>query len=235
MENKTSVLQELHTYLLRIRSVTEEIQEGPKQLKRLEARVAAAEKALADHQTLIKTTKVAIHDREVSVQASRDKIKKHKRDLEGISSKKEYDALNVEIASLEKRASDFDDEGLALLTKVEELTAKTPALEQAIAQVQAVHAKAKAELEKHLPAWKTRLEEAKSLAAERTVLIPPEWRKLFIHIENCEGADSLASMNGKSCSACYTAVTAQQFSMISQGKIEACKSCGKLLYQTNEG
>ena len=227
MESHTSVLQDLHTYLLRIRSVTEEIDDSPRQMKRLQTRVATTEKALADHLASIKSTKVAIHEREVSVKANSDKIKKHKKDLDGISSKKEFDALNVEIASLEKRNSDLEDEGIALLTKVEELTAQTPQFELNIAQAKAILSKAVAEQDAQLPAWKQRLAEAKELATEKVKHIPADWQKKFAHLENCEGADALASLNGRSCSACYTDVTANQLSMITQGKNEARKSCRK--------
>ncbi len=230
MEQHTSVLQEIHTYLLRIRSVSEELDEGPRRSKRLQVRVASVEKALADHQAKIKSLKVGINDREVSLKANAEQIKKYKRDLNGITSKKEFDALNIEIAGLEKRNSDLEDEGLQMMTQVEEATAKVPELEKAIAQAKADHAKAEKEHKALLPSWQSRLDEAKKQFAEKKMLIPEEWRKIFDRQELNEGADALAALSGRSCSACYTDVTAQQVTMISSGKVEACKNCGKLLY-----
>lgn len=230
MEQQKSVLEEIHTYLLRIRTVTEELDEGPRRLKRLQAKVTAAEKALADHHTKIKSMKVSINDKEVSLKANTEQIKKYKKDLNAITSKKEFDALNIEIAGLEKRNGDLEDEGLQLMTQVEEETAKVPALEQAIVDAKSVLAKADGEYQGQLPAWKNRLEEAKQLFGQKKVLIPDEWRKVFDRHELTEAADVLAALSGRSCSACYTEVTAQQVAMITTGKIEACKSCGKLLY-----
>lgn len=230
MEQQPLILHELHTYLLRIRSVTEELEEGPRRLKRLKMKVAAAEKGLADQQAAIKATKVGIHEREVSLKANTEKVKKHKRDLDTISSKKEFDALNVEIASLEKRNGDLEDETLQMMTQVEESTAKIPEFEQAIAKAKADYAKVEAEYQAQLPAWQARLAEAKQVAAEKTAQIPEDWKAAFTKLESNEGADSLAGLNGRSCSACYTEVTAQQLAMITNGRVEACKSCGKLLY-----
>src|SRR4029079_6062370 len=132
MDDFNPVLRDLHTYLLRIHTISEELEEGPRRLKRLQNKVTTAEKALADHHAALKAVKVAINDREVSVKANAEKIKKHKRDLDGITSKKEYDALNVEVAALQSRDTALEDETFAFMTQVEELTAKIPEFEAAV-------------------------------------------------------------------------------------------------------
>lgn len=232
MDNYSVLLQELHTYLLRIQSVNEELEEGPRRLKRLQNKTTTAEKAHADHLTAIKTLKVTINDREVSLKANTDKIKKHKRDLEGNVSKKEFDALNVEIASLEKRNSDLEDEGLELMAKLEELNGKTAEFEAGIAKAKAEHAKVDAEYQNQLPAWQSRLQEAVGIVKEKVALIPEDFTKIYKRLETNEGADALAAISGKSCSSCNMAVTNQQFAMLTSGKIEICKSCSKMLYLT---
>lgn len=232
MDNYSVLLQDLHTYLLRIQSVNEELEEGPRRLKRLQNKVTTVEKAHADHLAAIKTVKVTINDREVSLKANTDKIKKHKRDLEGNVSKKEFDALNVEIASLEKRNSDLEDEGLGLMAKLEELNGKTAEFEAGIAKAKAEHAKADAEYQNQLPVWQSRLKEATAVVKEKAALIPEEFGKVYQRLVTTEGADALAAINGKSCSACNMAVTSQQFAMLTSGRIEICKSCSKMLYLT---
>lgn len=230
MEQHPSVLQDLHTYMLRVRSVTEELEEGPRRLKRLQSRVAATEKTLAEFLTSIKTTKVGIHEREVSMKANNEKIKKHKKDLNGITSKKEFDALNVEIASLEKRNSDLEDEALHMMSVVEEKTAKIPEFEQSVARAKEEYAQTEAEHQKQLPSWQTRLSEAKQLVADRMKQLPEDWIKAIVRLETTEGPDALASLTGRACSACYTDVTAQQIAVITSGMIQSCKNCGKFLY-----
>lgn len=230
MEHFTAALQTIHTHLLRIRAVTEELEDGPRRVKRSQQKVAAAEKAFSDHQQAIKTLKVNIQDRDVSLKANTEKIKKYKRDLDGISSKKEYDALNIEIATLEKRNSDLEEEALGMMTQVEEMTARIPVFEQAIAKAKEDLARVDADYQSQLPAWKTRLEEAKVVVAQHIELLPPDWKKILNRQVQSEGADGLAAMNGKTCSACNMDVTAQQYAMLVSGKIESCKSCGKILY-----
>ncbi|MFO0816229.1 MAG: hypothetical protein U0796_23670 [Gemmatales bacterium] len=230
MDNYTTLLTDLHTYLLRIRSTMEELDEAPKRLKRNQNKIAAAEKALADHQNAIKLIKVAMNDRDVSLKANSARIEKCKRDLNNIMSKKESDALTVEIASLEKKNNDLADEGLALMTQAEEMTARIPTFEQAIVKARADLAAAETEQQQQLPAWNARLAEAKALVAEKISQLPPEWLKIFKRVELHEGADALSPLNGRSCAACYTEVTAQQYAMIQSGQLEACKNCSKLLY-----
>ncbi|HMO37288.1 MAG TPA: hypothetical protein PKA06_14715, partial [Gemmatales bacterium] len=91
-----------------------------------------------------------IQDREVSLKANTEKIKKHKRDLEGNISKKEYDALHIEVASLEKRNSDLEDEGLALMTQAEELQNKTGEFEAAIQKAKSEFARVQTEYQEQL-------------------------------------------------------------------------------------
>lgn len=230
MDDYNPVLRELHTYLLRIRSVSEELEDSPRRLKRLQNKTTAAEKALADHLAALKALKVGIHDREVSVKANAEKVKKHKRDLDTISSKKEYDALNVEVAALQKRNTGLEDETFGLMTQVEELSGKVPEFEAAVAKAKDEYAKSEAEQRAQAPAWQARLDEAKRAVEEKISQLPEDFIPTFRRLEQSEGADALAPLNGRSCSACYTEVTAQQFTMIKSGRINPCKNCGKILY-----
>lgn len=230
MDHYTQLLRDLHTYLLRIRSVTEELQEGPQRLRRLQNKINQAEKSLADHLARLKALKVKIHENEVSLKANLDKLKKHRKDLDHSAAKKEFDALNVEIAALEKRNSDLEDETLQMMGKSEELAVKTPDFEQAVANAKQEHSLAQTDQQAHLKALQDRLEEAKKLAAEKAALLPDEFKKEYRRVELTEGSDTLAPLNGKSCSACYTDVTSQQFTIIKSGKISACKTCARLLY-----
>jgi hypothetical protein len=136
----------------------------------------------------------------------------------------------VEIAALEKRNSDLEDETLQLMANLEELAAKTPEFESVVAKAKAEHASAQKDQQEHLAGLQTRLAEAKQLVEEKRALLPEDWLKPFQRLELTEGAEALASLNGRSCSACYTEVTAQQFALINSGRINACKTCGRLLY-----
>jgi uncharacterized protein len=234
MDDFNPVLRDLHTYLIRIRSVTEELEAGPSRAKRLQTKIAAAEKALADHLAAIKMLKVNINDREVSVKANTDKLNKHKRDLNGITSKKEFDALNVEIASLQTRNVGLEDDAFAMMTQVEEMTAKIPDFEAAVAKAKADAAAVNAEYQAQLPAWQARLDEARKIVAEKLALLPGEWVRAYRRLAESDEADALTPLTGRSCSACYTEVTAQQFTMIRSGRINTCKNCGKILYLSSE-
>ena len=107
--------------------------------------------------------------KEVSLKANAEQIKKYKKDLNAITSKKEFDALNIEIAGLEKRNGDLEDEGLQLMTLVEEAAAKIPTFEQAIKDIAKISTRLLRSLET-TAAPKNREEEAakaKARAAER--------------------------------------------------------------------
>jgi len=230
MDDYNPALRNLHTNLLRIRTVTEELEGCPRQLKRLQQKTAAAEKALSDHLAAIKALKVAIHDREVSVRANAEKIKKHKRDLDSITSKKEFDALNVEVAALQTRNTGLEDETFTMMTRVEELNARSSEFEAAVTKAKEDYARTEAEHQAQSPSLLARLEEAKRFVETKINLLPADFIPTFRRLEHSEGADALAPLSGRSCSSCYTEVTAQQYTMSRSGRISTCKNCGKILY-----
>jgi predicted nucleic acid-binding Zn-ribbon protein len=45
-----------------------------------------------------------------------------------------------------------------------------------------------------------------------------------------KGDDALAAVTGRSCSACYTEITAQNYNELVREQFVPCKSCGRILY-----
>jgi predicted nucleic acid-binding Zn-ribbon protein len=44
------------------------------------------------------------------------------------------------------------------------------------------------------------------------------------------GADALAAVQNRTCSSCYTEITAQQYNELLQQQVVLCKACGRILY-----
>jgi predicted nucleic acid-binding Zn-ribbon protein len=44
------------------------------------------------------------------------------------------------------------------------------------------------------------------------------------------GADAMAAVENRTCTACYTEITAQNYHELILGQLVVCKSCGRILY-----
>jgi predicted nucleic acid-binding Zn-ribbon protein len=64
--------------------------------------------------------------------------------------------------------------------------------------------------------------------------IPADLRGQYNRIIGAKGHDGLAAVRGRTCSACYTEITVQNYTDLTQGHYVLCKSCGRILYLPEE-
>jgi len=230
MPGPAVVMREIHRLRKLARDLQEQLERGPRQLKAQQAKVTRQETLLREEQDAIKKLKVATHEKEVSLKTTHSQITKHQKQLAEAASKKEYDALQNEIAVDKQRTAQLEDEILAALTEGEERAAKVPELEKSVRQAkeEAVAfekgtAERNAGLSAHLAETQAKLKEVEAN-------VPADVRILFNRISTAMGADSFASVQNRTCAACHTGLTAQQYTDLQQEVFIVCKSCGRILY-----
>src|SRR5260370_26550970 len=106
----------------------------PRRVKGEQTRGANREQALREGQEAVKHLKVTASDKEKVLKSEHDKIARFEKQINDVSSKKEYDALQLEIAHAKGECSRLEDEILAALTEGEERTAQLPDAEKAVKQ-----------------------------------------------------------------------------------------------------
>src|SRR5258708_25645106 len=114
------ILRELHRHLKHAADLHTRIIQMPKTLQAQQTRVRKQEEILHNAQDAIKKLKVTIHDKESQIKTRRQQIAKYEKQREEITSKKEYDALKHEIASVETAISQLEDEILAAMEETEQ-------------------------------------------------------------------------------------------------------------------
>jgi predicted nucleic acid-binding Zn-ribbon protein len=55
-------------------------------------------------------------------------------------------------------------------------------------------------------------------------------REEYQRLVRARGEDALAPVQGRTCAACYTEITSQQFQDLMPGQLALCKSCARILY-----
>lgn len=230
MPGPAVIFRELHRLRRFARDLQEQIDRIPRQLKIQKAKVEHQEKVQREAQDGLKKLKVAIHEKEVTLKTTHSQIAKHEKQREKAESKKEYDALQVEIAAERDAFRRLEEEILEGMAATEDQTAQLPELEKAVQQAKREYA----DFEKGVGARQadltTQLNDAEAQLKTIEATLPPEVMGPYQRVLAAKGADSLAVVKDRVCSACYTEITAQQNNNLHAEHFVLCKSCGRILY-----
>ncbi len=230
MSGPADLFREIHRLRRFAHDLQEQIDRVPRQLKAHQAKVTRQEEALRAGQDGIKRLKVTAHEKEVSLKGTHQQITKHQQQLNKAESKKEYDALQTEIKQEREKCRQLEDEILQAMTEGEEQTAKLPELEKAVKQAKEELARYEQSSAERLVGLRTQLAEAQQQLAEAEAQIPGDFRGQYNRIVNAMGPEALAAVRNRTCSACHTEITAQNYNDVLTGQFVQCKSCGRILY-----
>ena len=74
------------------------------------------------------------------------------------------------------------------------------------------------------------LAQAQKQLQEVEATLPEDVRPQYQRQVALRGEDALAPVQGRTCVACYTDITAQNFNELLMEQFVVCKSCGRILY-----
>jgi predicted nucleic acid-binding Zn-ribbon protein len=230
MAGPAAILREIHRLRRHAKDLQLEIERAPRLVKAQQGRVSSQEDALRDAQDKLKKLKVTYHEKELELKTTLQHIDKHERQLNEAGSKKEYDALKVEIASDKKKCQQLEDEILNSLTQTDEVTAQLPELEQARTRARVDYADYEKSSAERVTSLSQRLEETIKAIGDVEASLPGDMRSQYNRLITARGEDALAAVQNQTCMACYTEITAQNSNDLSLGQFVCCKSCGRALY-----
>jgi predicted nucleic acid-binding Zn-ribbon protein len=225
-----SALREIHRLRRHVKQLQEEIDRAPRQIKAQEAKVSRHEEVFKEAQETLKKLKVSVHEKEVSLKTTHAQIAKHKKQLNEAAGKKEYDALQAEIAADQKVLQRLEDEILTGMGDTEDRTAQLPQLEGNVKKAKEECAEFQRGAGDRLASLKEQLQHARDQLKEVEASIPSDLRPQFDRITAAKGEDALSLVANRTCSSCYTGITAQNFNDLKNGLFVLCKSCGRILY-----
>jgi predicted nucleic acid-binding Zn-ribbon protein len=224
------IFREIHRLRRNVKDLSAKIDQGPKQVKTQQAAVALAEEKFKKAQDELKHLKVNAHEKEVSLRATSDQIKKYEGQLAGIISKKEYDAIKNEVATCQNLVSKLEDEILALLSDIEQRQAKLPEQEKSLTQLKAQAAQFERDHGARMADFTRQRDEVLKKLVEAEAGLADDVKPQYERLVNAKGEDAMSTVENKVCVACYTEITAQSYNDLMGGKFLLCKSCGRILY-----
>jgi predicted nucleic acid-binding Zn-ribbon protein len=230
MAGPAAILRELHRLRRHAKDLQTEIERGPRTLKAHEGKVARQEDLVREAHEEVKRLKLATHDKELSLKTRQEQIAKHERQRNEVTSKKEYDALQAEIDSDKRACVRLEDEILDAMAATEAKVAQLPEVERSVQRAKEEAARTAGEIQARRNALAGQLKDVELQLGEVEATLPDEVRATYRRLLAARGEDALAPVQGRTCVACYTDITAQNYNELAQGQFVVCKSCGRILY-----
>lgn len=230
MIGPAATLREAHRLRRHAKDLQAEIDRGPRLLKAQQTRIAKQEEILHQGHETLKKLKVKLHDKEVTLKTAEQQVAKYEQQRNQATSKKEYDAFQAEIGSTKKQIQKMEDDILEVMGEVEEKTAQLPELEKAVKQAKEELVQFDKSNQARAVGLTEQFRQAQKELAEVEASLPEEVRVHYLRQVAARGEDALSAVQGRTCQACYTEITAQSYNELMQGMYVPCKSCGRILY-----
>ncbi len=174
-------------------------------------------------------------DTELKQRGYDEMIKKFEKQLFGgsVTSSREVESIQKEIAMLKRQRDALDDRLLELMDEVppaqaliESLAAEVATAKQSLSEKRQLAVVEKGKIEAAYKAVVAKREEAKRL-------VPPGLLNRYDSIsKRHEGVGMAEVVKGKSCGACGTLLPARTIQGALEGTIITCESCHRILYYT---
>jgi predicted nucleic acid-binding Zn-ribbon protein len=230
MVGPAEIFRDIHRLRRFAQGLKAEIERGPRMLKAQQNKITAREQALHQGQEAIKKLKVGISEKELEIKAVQQQIGKYEQQRNQATSKKEYDAFTHEIEDCRRKCQKVEDQILELMLEIDQKTAEVPELEKAIKQAKEERAKFEQEHQGRVVGLREQLKQAQQDLAAAEAQLQPDVTALYRRLVSAMGEDALSSAPNRSCTACNTEITAQQYNELRLATFVQCKSCGRILY-----
>jgi len=230
MAGPAGVLRDIHRLHRRARELEDDLRRGPQAIQARHARATNREDAVREAHETLKRLKVASHDKEVTLRTKMQQIAKHEKQLNESGSKKEYDALQHELAEEKKSCASLENEILDGMEEIETLTARLPELKEAVERAQEEAGQFERESQSRHAGLSDQLSQVHKELEVLEAKLPEEVRPLYDRLTAARGDDALSVVHGRTCEACYTEITHQNYNELLQERFVVCKACGRILY-----
>ena len=235
MTEELQTLWALHELDERLVHILDTLKRHPEERKAAESALAAERSRLAAHHQRITDVRTARRRVEQDIEALAVEEKRLQSQLPMIKKNDEYQAMMREITDRKRRQSDLETDVLVKMDEEQALLSVQPAIEKALAEVQAV---ADARL-KTIAAEEERARgDAAGIESQRAGLVPklpPATRSRYERIRDSRGGRAVVPIVKGACGGCFRGQAPQVMQEARRGdRVLLCDGCGRMLIQPPE-
>jgi hypothetical protein len=215
---------------LKIRAMEKELADIPARKQLEQTRLEEHQKQLAARTDALKHAQADLKKLELDVESFREKIRKLRQQQLELKTNKEFQAVETEVATIERQITGVDDQQLVVMDRIEQLRAEVKERETALAAEDAA-------VKRDLAAWDLRATElARAVAAEKTVraelakAVEPAWLASYTRIFEKKDR-ALVPVEEGVCGGCHMKLPPYLVhDSRKRAAIVSCGFCGRMLY-----
>jgi len=229
MSASSQAIKALHELHLKLHGVREDLARGPRQIAAKQSAVDKRRAELEARRDKLKQLKVTADQKNLQLKTNEAKINDLRAKLNVAASNREYEIITGQIAADTMANSVLEDEILETLTRIDQMQAEVKEAEQDVATAEAALKQTQADVAAREPGLKEAAAALEQQVAEAEKFLPADIVPQYRRAVQGFGADALAAVENKVCTACHMQLTAQRLVELNSGKLMFC-GCGRLLY-----
>lgn len=230
MQKTLHALIELQKLDNRLDELREERGDLPSIVNEFEEKLSQKKIGLEEIEEAIKTSKLRIKEIELFEKESKEKLDKYNEQLYQVKTNREYDAITVEIESVQETQKEYESELVLIKSSNDEKDETVNELEAEIAKISEELSENKVELDSSL---EETADEENALNKKRDKVL----KNLSTHvyatyekIRNARNGKGIAIVENGTCSGCFSYIPPQKVVEVRKmKKIYECEFCGRIL------
>ncbi len=230
MAGPAAILREIHRLKKNARELKERGEQGPRMLEGRKNKLARQEDVYKQAEDAVKKMKADIHNKETELKGTDDQIKKYERQSNDIMSKKQFEALKLEIQHARDKIDKLSDVILEEMGRVEEEAAKLPDIKKLVDDAKKEVETFQRDFEKRMADLADQREKVLEELKQVEATLPNDIRPQYDKIVSVSDDEAFSSVEKETCMACYTHITPQQQNELLRDRFVLCKSCHRMLY-----
>lgn len=224
--------------LLQVQKVDQSIARIRRSLDSIPAERARRESALqrvrGDHDATVAALRQGELDQrgnEMSIKQADDEIKKLEVRLNTVRNNAEYQATLLQIESVKRERARLEEEGLALLERIESLNGQVQESKARLAEEQSIFDEFATKADALRAGKQRELEEVGNGRGDLIASVPPELQSRYERLFTARDGLAVCASEGGTCTGCYTSIPPNlQVKLHSGSSVVQCNSCQRILF-----
>jgi predicted nucleic acid-binding Zn-ribbon protein len=231
LKEQLELLWELQKIDLELKSIKEEKDRYPKEIKKLDERQNIEKERVQKEKERVESLEKTRRQKEGHLNLEQEKIKKAERKMSEVKTNKEYQALLTEIDMIKEANSRIEEEVLQVLDEIDELKKDLSKKEKEVGiTLEKIEGERKKIQEKNAlddRVWNEQIERREVLSKQ----IESKLFKLYNTLKDKRGGVGVVNVKNETCQGCFVNVPPQMFIEVQKNNaLIRCPHCNRILY-----
>lgn len=230
MQNKLLILEELQELDLKADGSQARIQDALAEIEALDGRIQDVQAAVTTKRADMEAVEAERKTLEENLAAENANIVRSEANLKGITTQKEYQAVNKEIASARKLIAELEEQLLQKISRLEDLQTELSAIEADLQALDENLGVQKAEIRARIETEEAAAAAAAKLREEQVKAIPPSMLKRYEKLRIGRRGIAVVEARDGGCLGCNMHIPPQLYNNLFRGEeLITCPHCQRIL------